>query len=199
MNFTINEYEEVRFSPGSTIDKAVEQLLKYHEQGRKVSGVFNGTKLYSDTVNIDKAYLSITGRTRSEHKKYLNNILKSAKKKEEEHKESIPQLTGKYIKLGRQILDKSKWREWEEIVPIRLRDLYQGMELKNCLDIIVVLNKAHNSIFDYKGEWKRRLLEEATEIFDKQGHSGMSASLVTVMVEQFAKGDEGKDFKKRVL
>ncbi|WP_368900785.1 hypothetical protein [Oceanobacillus oncorhynchi] len=196
---TVNEYQETIFDPGITINEAVSQLQELNSKGKKAKGEFNGVTLYSDTVNVDGAYLSITGRTEADHKDLVKSIHENFKKDEEKHKENIPQLTDKYIKLGQEVLDESKWRKWEEIVPIRLRDLYRGMELDCCLDIIKVLNR-EPSAWDSEIEnddWI--LMNEATDIFESQNHSGMSANLVANMVEQFAVGNIGSYFKKRVL
>lgn len=197
--FTINDYHVIEFDPGLTIDKAVVELQKLYNQGVKAKGVFNGVTLYSDTVDIDDAYLAITGRTEADHKDLVKSIHENFKREEQEHKENIPHLTDKYTKLGQEVLDESKWRKWEEIVPIRLRDLYRGMELNCCLEIVKVLNR-EPSRWDSEIEndsWI--LVNEAADIFESQNHSGMSASLVAYMVEQFANDDIGKAFKRRVL
>ncbi len=74
-------------------------------------------------------------------------------------------------------MDKSKWEYWDIIVPIRLNDLYQGMELKQCLDLVMLL--------------KDDKFEEAKELIINQGHSGMSFGLVCSMVREFSdKGDK---------
>jgi hypothetical protein len=64
-------------------------------------------------------------------------------------------------------------------VPIRLDDLYQGMELKCCLDIVIELNNGCT-------------LNEAKAIIESQGHSGMSFGLVCSMVKSFC--DRGTEF-----
>ena len=64
-------------------------------------------------------------------------------------------------------------------MPIRLDDLYQGMELKCCLDIVSELNKGCS-------------LDEAKTIIEGQGHSGMSFGLVCSMVKSFC--DRGQEF-----
>lgn len=64
-------------------------------------------------------------------------------------------------------------------MPIRLSDLYRGMELGACLDIVVELNKGCS-------------LKKAKGIIEKQGHSGMSFGLVCSMVASFC--DRGREF-----
>ena len=81
------------------------------------------------------------------------------------------------MKKGREILNEDKWEYWDRIVPIRLNDLYQGIELKCCLDIVEILNNG--------------TLEDAKLEIEKQGHSGMSFALVCSMVKDFSpRGEE---------
>lgn len=95
----------------------------------------------------------------------------------------MTELERKWIEEGHKILDEKYWAEWDEIVPIRLNDLYEGMELEACLAIVKPLNE---------GCW----LDEAYKIIESQGHSGMSFSLVMAMVYHFC--DRGEAFAKYV-
>jgi len=61
--------------------------------------------------------------------------------------------------------------------------MYKGMELGNCLDIVMKLNS----------ECK---LDVAKEMIEDQGHSGMSFGLVCSMVKSFC--DRGDEFVKFV-
>ena len=171
-------YKEIEFYFGD-IEKAIEELKKYNEQGKKVFITFNGEKLYSDIDDVDSAYKKITGKTKAEfdeaekisHEEYLEQKRK--------HEEAIPELTKEWIEKGNVILDE-KYRElWAKCVPIRLGDLYQGMELKCCLDIVEKLNKGEE-------------FEKVKPIIEGQGHSGMSFSLVCSMINSFC--DRGKEF-----
>ena len=63
----------------------------------------------------------------------------------------------------KEILDEKYLELWNKCVPIRLGDLYQGMELGMCLDIIKELNN-------------NCTLDEAKVIIESQGHSGPTAS-----------------------
>ena len=64
-------------------------------------------------------------------------------------------------------------------MPIRASDLYHGMELDNCLDIVKVLNNGGS-------------LDEARAMINNQGHSGMSFGLVRNMVKEFC--ERGNEF-----
>lgn len=65
------DYLKVNFTPGDTIENAVNQLLKHKEKGQLACGNFNGVTLYSDTVTIDKAYKEIIGMTKAEFVNYI--------------------------------------------------------------------------------------------------------------------------------
>lgn len=173
------KYLKADFRAGNTIEDAVNELLSYKEKGVLVSGDFNGNILYSDTVTMDGAYKMITGKSKYEFDKQLEERLESYDKKKREHQELIPELIEYWMKRGREILTKDKLEVWDEIVPIRLNDLYLGMELGNCLDIIEILNNDEN-------------LDKAKELIESQNHSGMSFSLVCAMVKEFS--DRGTEF-----
>jgi hypothetical protein len=94
------------------------------------------------------------------------------------HEEAIPELTKQWIEKGNQILDEKYRETWAECVPIRLDDLYRGMELGNCLEIIEQLNND-------------KTVEEVKPLIENQGHSGMSFGLVCSMIKSFCdRGDE---------
>jgi predicted nuclease with TOPRIM domain len=171
-------YEEIEFCAGMTIKDAVKDLLRYKDKGILAKGSFNGIVLYSDTVSIDGAYQEIMGKTKAEFDKEQEDWRKDIQKRDQEFKESIPELTEMWIQKGKEVLTADKWDYWTEIVPYRLKDLYQGMELGNCLDIVKILNN-------------NGTLEEAKEKISSQGHSGMSYSLVCSMVKEFcSRGNE---------
>ena len=100
-------------------------------------------------------------------------------KAEENHKTKIHNLTKEWIYEGHAILDEKYWTKWDECVPVRLDDLYHGMELGACLDIVKPLNEGCS-------------MEEAKEIIERQNHSGISFSLVCEMVKAFC--DRGEEF-----
>jgi hypothetical protein len=77
-----------------------------------------------------------------------------------------------YIEKGHKILSEKYWKKYDEIVPIRVGDLYHGMELGAFLEIIELYDKNHE-------------LQECARAFDRQNHSGMSASLVASLIYNF--------------
>ncbi len=174
-------YREIEFIAGENIESAVRELDSYKQRNELACGSFNGQMLYSDIDDIDSAYKKITGKTKSE----CDEVYRKRKEKSETEKrkpeESIPELTHKWIELGKNILDEKYLELWNECVPIRLEDLYRGVELGDCLDIVKELNNGCE-------------LEFAKTIIKGQGHSGMSFSLVCSMVKSFC--DRGVEFVK---
>ncbi|WP_137743312.1 hypothetical protein [Robertmurraya siralis] len=176
-------YKTIEFRAGDTIEGAVRELLRHKEIGSVVCGQFNGVTLYSDTVTMDSAYKEITGKTKAEFDKDQQQWKEDYDRRQKEHEERIPELSKVWMEKGRKILSEDKWEFWDEIVPIRLGDIYHGMELGNCLDIIEILNNNGS-------------LDEAKEKIENQGHSGMSFSLVCAMVKEFS--DRGNEFVEYV-
>lgn len=176
------KYKEIEFW-GNNIDQAVQELLGYKEKGILVCCDFNGVRLYSDTVTMDNAYLEITGKTKAEFGKAQQDWRDNYEREEREHKAQIPKLAEEWKKKAREILTEDKWNYWDEIVPIRLNDLYRGMELDCCLKIAKILNTNGS-------------LEEAKTEINNQNHSGMSWGLVCSMVKEFC--EHGEEFVEYV-
>ena len=172
-------YRKIEFGAGDSIERAMKDLARFKERGELVYGEFNGQKLYSDIDDVDSAYKKITGKTKAEfdvERKAENDRYKEEQRK---HKEAIPELTKEWIEKGNAILDKKYHETWAKCVPIRLDDLYQGMELGATLDIVKELNAGCEP-------------QKAKEIIREQGHSGMSFGLVCSMVKAFC--DRGQEF-----
>lgn len=169
-------YRKIEFSAGQSIESAVNELKKHKDF---VCGDFNGQTIYSDVDDMDSAYKKVTGRTKSEFDAEQQKQHEEYELKEKQHKEAIPQLTKEWIEKGKTILDEKYLETWNKIVPIRLSDLYHGMELGCCLDIVKELNSGCE-------------LQKAKEIIEQQGYSGMSFGLVCSMVKSFS--DRGAEF-----
>lgn len=168
---------------GMTIDDAVYELKKWKPEdhnGQKAAMKFNDKILYSDTVTIDNAYKLLTGKTKAEYDEEERKWREDYARKEREFQERIPELTKEWINKGHEILSEDKWEAWDRCVPIRLGDLYHGMELGQCLDIVEILKTG-----DY---------EKAKLTMKNQGHSGMSWGLMKSMIRSFS--DTGEDFVK---
>ena len=168
-------YRVIKFGFGD-VESAMKEL-KSHED--LVCGSFNGKMLYSDIDDMDSAYKKVTGKTKFEFDEAQRKSNEAYKEQERKHKEAIPELTKEWIEKGNKILDKKHHEVWAKIVPIRLGDLYQGMELGNCLEIVEQLNKGAE-------------FEKVKPLIEDQGHSGMSFGLVCSMIKEFC--DRGAEF-----
>ena len=87
-----------------------------------------------------------------------------------------------WIEEGHKVIDQKYWKDWDKCVPIRLDDLYHGMELGCCLEIVNALNEGCE-------------LSHAIKLMEDQNHSGMSWGLVRSMVYHFC--DRGEEFAER--
>jgi hypothetical protein len=177
-------HKKIELTLGADIASAIKQLNPYKESGELAYIEFNGHKIYSDVDDIDSAYVKITGRTKAQfdHERKIEHEEYLAHKKA--HQDDIPRLTEEWIEKGKKVLDEEYHEKWYKCVPVRLTDLYEGMELGCTLDIVSQLNTGCT-------------LEVAKNIIDDQGHSGMSYNLVRAMVSTFCKrGGEFAEFTK---
>jgi len=176
------EYKEIS-GFGDSLEKVIYTLWDYQKRGIYACCDFNGHKLYSNTVSLDGAYKEIVGKTFEESKEDERKWHDNYEKEEKEFKESVPSLVTEWRLKGHNILTEDHWEYWDRIVPIRLGDLYHGMELGCCLDIVKILNNGGT-------------LDEAKAMIDSQDHSGMSYGLVRNMVKEFC--DRGNEFAEYV-
>lgn len=173
------QYKKIELECGGNIESAIKLLNEHKAKNELVFINFNGYELYSDIDDLDSAYVKVTGKTKEQFDEYQRLRYDKYEEEKRKREESIPELTKKWINKGNEILDKEYHELWNKCVPIRLSDLYRGMELGACLDIVKELN--NNCSFD-----------EAKDIINNQGHSGMSYSLVSSMVKAFCK--RGNEF-----
>lgn len=161
--------KEIEMYPGINIDYAYEQLKKYkQETGEDCFCKFNDKELYSSET-LDEMYLKVTRKTKAKFDKDLQDEYNEYLRKEAEFHVKIPQLIIKYRQRARGIIPDKNLEYWDKIVPIRLNDLYKGIELDCLLEIISELNT---------DKPKEERFKNCLQMFIKQGHSGMSASLM---------------------
>lgn len=84
-----------------------------------------------------------------------------------------------WVDWGKENLKPEVQELWEETVPIRLDDLYEGMELVALKEIVEAYN-----------DGKPR--EEIKEILINQGHSGMSYGLMCALIYDFIDKELGE-------
>lgn len=175
----MKNYKKIDSCWGMTIDMAVNELLQYKERGELAFLEFNGIKLYSDTVTLDGAYIAITGITKADHEERVGKQREEYKREGEKYQAKSPLLVAVWQDKGRAFVKLDKLDLWDKCVPARLNDLYHGMELGACEEIIIALNNGCT-------------IGEAKTIIENQNHSGMSYGLVRSMVREFA--ERGQEF-----
>ena len=178
----MKKHREIQFGFGN-LESAVKELEQYRESSEPVFGIFNGHRLESDVDDIDSAYIKVTGLTKAEFDDAEEKSMQEYRDRKKRHEDAIPFLTKEWIEKGNKILDSEYQSEWARCVPIRLSDLYEGMELGATLDIVKELNEGCD-------------ISVAKSIIEGQGHSGMSFGLVRLMVKSFC--DRGEEFAKAV-
>ena len=180
---------EIEFYPGVDIEEAWYMLQDESRHHKDIcSGLFNGKRLLS-TDSLDEAYVKVLGKTKAEYDKEMQDWKNEHERREKEFKESIPELIPKFRKMARGVILEDRYGLWDKIVPIRLGDLYHGMELNNTIALCKIMR-------DESVDYDKRL-RMAYDEFMNQGHSGMSAHLVASMVREFC--PNGDDLANAVL
>lgn len=181
--------KEIIFYPGETIDTAWKKLLRESaECGDTCFGMFNDHKILS-TDTLDEAYMKVMDKTKEQHSKEMQDKYEEYRRKEKEYKDSITNLIPIYCKKARGVILEDQYDYWDNIVPIRLDDIYHGMELDCTLDLCKIMRNESLSYNDRK--------KKACDEFKRQGHSGMSASLVASMLRIFC--PNGRDLADAVM
>ena len=181
--------KEIEILPGDSIDTAWKRLLKESAECEDTCfGMFNDHEIRS-TDTLDEAYMKILGKTKSEHEKEMQDWCDEYERKEKEHKDNIPNLIPIYREKARGVILEDQYEYWDKIVPIRLDDLYHGMELDATLDLCKIMRDESMS-YDER-------LKKAYDTFMDQGHSGMSAGLVASMLRTFC--PDGNDLADAVM
>ena len=177
-----SQYAQIEFVAGTSLSECINELSN---KNTLCYGIFNGHPIYSDNLNRDEIFIRICGMTEQDLESRKKQAALDYEKQEKEFKKRIPTMAKKYFALAKGVIAEKKKKKWNQVVPIRLNDLYKGMELDATLDIIKELNKADEN---------NNHFAEAKEIFESQGHSGMSWGLMCSMLIEFA--PNGVEFVK---
>lgn len=165
---------------GGTIDSCLKELRKMaaaEKSGEVLKADFNDKYLLS-TDTDDDAYQRLLGMTKAEHEEKMRKWREEREAAQKAYEARVPELTERYRKEARGIIIESELEYWDKIVPIRLGDLYRGMELQQVLDCAKVMRDETLSREDR--------LRKAYRIFNDAGHSGMSAALTMAMLRRFS-------------
>ena len=181
--------KKIEFFPGDNIDRAWKMLLTASaECGETCFGEFNGNEILS-TDTLDDAYKKVLGMTKTEYENREREWREEYEREEKEHKDNIPNLIPIYREKARGVILEDQYEYWDKIVPIRLDDLYRGMELDATLDLCKIMR-------DESMPYEERI-KKAYKAFMDQGHSGMSAGLVASMLRTFC--PDGHDLADAVM
>lgn len=159
-----------------------------NECGEVCSSKFNDKYLLS-TDTLDEAYLRIVGKTKAQMDEARRKWMEEYNKREAEFKKRIPRLIDTYRKKARGLILEEMLEKWDEVVPIRLNDLYHGMELDEVLESCRIMR-------DESVGYDKRL-RKAYDRFMDSGHSGASAYLTASMLRAFC--PNGDDLSDAVL
>ena len=173
-----SQYAQIEFVAGTSLSECINELSN---KNTLCYGIFNGHPIYSDNLNRDEIFIRICGMTEQDLESRKKQAALDYEKQEKEFKKRIPTMAKKYFALAKGVIADDKLEKWNQVVPIRLNDLYKGMELDATLDIIKELNKADEN---------NNHFAEAKQKFESQGHSGMSWGLMCSMLIEFAPNGE---------
>lgn len=169
---------KIQILGATNLDDAINELKQASEKCKQVCYAdFNGKEIYS-TDTLDEAYSKAVGCSKTDFDKRRQDQINEWKKQDEEHKTKIPELTKHWISEGHKYISSEYWKLWDECVPIRLGDLYKGVELDCTIKLVKILNTSDNIEDTY---------QSAKEEIELQGHSGMSFGLVKSMIKSFHK------------
>jgi hypothetical protein len=181
--------KEITIYAGSTIKTAWKEILIESSKCEDTCFVnFNGKQILS-TDTLDEAYKKVTGKTKAEFEEEQRKWHEDYEREQNEFEMKIPKLTEEYRNRARGLIIESQLEYWDEIVPVRLGDLYHGMELEETLKACECMNDESMS-YDMR-------LRKAYNMFMDAGHSGMSASLTASMYRRFV--PNGNDLADAVL
>ena len=186
MTKDINDYEEIRdFWDIDELHKVIHQF-KIDNPDKKGYAVFNGHKFFTDDedLTVDRMYKEITGMLREERIALRSQQIHECANRKNKEQHFIAEKISSFIFSGISCLERKHWKAWIDIVPVRVMDLYHGYDLECFLEL-----------YD---ELEFCTFEEAKETFYKQGHSGMSGSIVLSMLKEFSpKGEEFYQFMEK--
>ena len=84
----------------------------------------------------------------------------------------VPMLAQQYIDKGQALIPEDKMEEWQEYVNTSVRSMYEGADIEASLTLLQALEDGV-------------ALNDIRQMFNDQGHSGHSASIVATVIEQF--------------
>lgn len=104
--------------PGNfDIEDAVEVLQEYKEKGERVIYAFNEQYLLdSENITMDGAYKQITGKTKAEYEKAVEESRANLKKEQAEERAQAEQRIPEWLERGEKLIPVGKKKAWEKYV-----------------------------------------------------------------------------------
>lgn len=169
---------EVVIEWGNTIQNALnklKQLSNLYDNEIEYYCKFNGYELTS-SMTLNDATMLVAGvneETLNDLYKQLSNTIDTPKF----------DIIKDYRSRARGIIREDKLKQWDDIVPIRVDDIYNGSELGSTLTLVKMLDIDDASFTVVKAE------------FISQNHSGISTNLMFQLLKEFSiYGEEFVDF-----
>ncbi len=160
------------------LDEVVRELIRFRDAGFDVYCDFNGHKLYSKDISFDSAYLEVCGCTYSEYLRRSKERIAKWQEEQKREKEKATKNKLEWIVTGHKYIPEQLWSEWEKCIDIRIKDLYNGVEIEYALNIMRAYEIGTP-------------VEKISEMIESQHHSGASYSILKSIITYFyPKGNE---------
>ena len=105
--------EEIGIGYTTSLEEAVNILLKEKAKGRHVYCEFNGHILHSDNITIDAAYLEVIGCTKKEFEKRQQAWRKSLRDRQDENRRKAIANIPEWIERGKKLIYPERYDEWK--------------------------------------------------------------------------------------
>ncbi len=164
-----------------TLDRAIEVLEKAKEENENIYLDFNGQKLYSLIDDTDSCYLKVTGKTKDEYMKALEEWRKQQEEEQiKEELEALDKMPDR-IKRGNELIYPQRREDWEKYVRSSTKSFYHGLELDSVLNVMESLSKDKN-------------LEQALSVLNSEDKKGVPNFITLNIIAKYSK--QGVDFCK---
>lgn len=195
--FVKNQYFEVVFPLGLTLEKVYsflreqfEKVRQYNQDYKGTFGIFNCWVFTSD-MSEDDIYMDVHGLTKNEfdERKRQENETREIQRKEKINNASV--LVEEFMKesVGADWIKQDLLDEWKNRMTELEKSIYSGL-VKYSIEIMKVLAENKDN--------KEVAIETAKELFENQGHSNFTASIVANNIYRYSKYF-GKEFYNEVF
>ena len=172
---TMIEAVPVNNTCGELKASVTKDLLKYKNNNLNVVIHWHDQNLYSMFDTLNSCFLKVTGMTCDQMEKLREESKLESKRKEEqldlEYRAKLPE----YKKRGEALIYPERLTNWNNCINnAEANGFYNIMILINAVETMEALDQG-------------KTIEEATEIAEKEDHSGFSWSVMMKMVTYFSK------------